>query len=278
MFRKLLSRHPLVHVPRETHFLPLLHDRYDSRAAPAAELFDFLEQVFMAKGETVLQRIFRNQEIDAEEFRANVLRPFGGGATPCNIREFMNSFYEALGQDRGVSIVGDKTPDYGLCMGVIQSIWPHAKFIHIARDGRDVAISMSKVLSFRILAASGIDAWWQLALHRGYEQWLGPARGEIPLERFFELWRRRLTRTRGEAARLSPGTFLEIRYEELLRTPAQALAQVHAYLGLPEPASWIDRAAEAVDRDNLGRNRDRPEYQALTSRFARELADGGFAP
>jgi len=275
MFRKLLAHHPEVHVPRETHFLPLLHEAFDRRAAPARELFDFIEQVFMAKGETILERMYRNQDLDAATFRSAVLAPFDGGAGRCTIREFMERFYQVLAEDRGAGIVGDKTPDYGLCMRMIQSIWPDAKFIHIARDGRDVAISMSKVLSFRILAASGVDHWWALAWRKGYQRWLDAARGEISIERFFELWYNRFLRIRAEAEGLAPGTYLEISYAAILRDAGRTLRRVASFLALPEELSWIDFASATVRGGNLDRNRSSPEYEVLTKRFAAELRSAG---
>lgn len=277
MFRKLLAHHPAVHVPRETHFLPLLHAAYGGAGATAAsEMFDFIEQVYMARGETILERIYRNQGLEAEAFRSAVLAPFDSGAGPCTIQPFMERFYRVLGEDRGATIVGDKTPDYGLCMEIIQSIWPEAKFIHIVRDGRDVAMSMSKVLSFRILAASGVVAWWELAWRKGYERWLEAAGEEIPHDRFFELWRRRLLGARAQSSHLPPSTYLEIQYDAILRDPASMLRAAASFLALPEEKSWIDAAAATVRSGNRERNQSTPEYNALTTRFAADLRSAGF--
>ena len=41
----------------------------------------------------------------------------------------------------GKSRWGDKTPDYVLYMKDLKKVWPNAQFIHVIRDGRDVALS-----------------------------------------------------------------------------------------------------------------------------------------
>jgi hypothetical protein len=174
--------------------------------------------------------------------------------------------------------VGDKTPDYGLCMGLLQSMWPGARFVHLFRDGRDVALSMSKVLSFRLLAAWGVNHWWALAWRKQYEQRMDEALAEQPLERFYNLWRSRVMRIWDESKRLDPGTYLEFRYERLLEQPRETLHRIADFLELPGPDGWIDEAASAIRRDNRNKNLDRPEYHMLTERFGDDLASLGFTP
>ncbi len=182
-----------------------------------------------------------------------------------------------LGRAGGGTIVGDKTPDYGLCMRLIDAIWPEAKFIHVVRDGRDVALSMSQVLRFRILAASGEYRWWPLGWKRNYERWLDRARADIPLGRFFEVWLRRLTGMRDEAMHLRSSSVLDISYAEILRGAAETLQRAGAFLSLPDDAGWIARASARVLPANLNRNRDRPEYAEMTRRFGDALAAAGFS-
>ena len=41
----------------------------------------------------------------------------------------------------GKRLVGDKTPAYVRSIPTLHDLWPEAKFVHIVRDGRDVALS-----------------------------------------------------------------------------------------------------------------------------------------
>ena len=88
-------------------------------------------------------------------------------------------------------------------IGTYAAIWPQAHFIHIIRDGRDLAASHLKT----------VPDW-------GYGTVEQAARG----------WLEVLTRPR-QAAR--EGRYLEVRYEDLVIQPRQTIAQMLDYLGLP---------------------------------------------
>ncbi len=53
--------------------------------------------------------------------------------------------FRAFANKNGSARWGEKTPEYALGMQQIQRMWPDAKFIHVIRDGRDVALSLKKV-------------------------------------------------------------------------------------------------------------------------------------
>lgn len=273
LLRKLLRAHPDVHLPKETHWIPLLHDRFGARPVTAGEFLAAAGAVYMAKGKTALSRILKEEELDEAELRG-VLEPLG----PRPLAGWMTAFYRHLAGRRGASIWGDKTPDYGACMERLAALFPGARFLHIARDGRDVALSMSQVLSFRYQVAWGVDYWPHVAWERAYEARAAAAEGELPLAAFFELWRSRLARARDEATRLPAGAALELRYEDLLGDPRAALRRVHEHLRLPGDAGWVEEAAAQVRSDNLGRNRRDPRWIALTRDHAETLEALGFAP
>lgn len=169
LFRKLLRYHTDVYVPKETHWLPILFNSYGLQKIPHRDFFKVLELVYMAKGRTAFERILREEKLDPEGFKKTLQARLSSSGCD-TIAEFMNAFYTSIAEHNGASIWGDKTPDYGLCMAMLQRVWPHAKFVHIYRDGRDVAISMSKVLSFRLLAAWDINHWYAIAYKKQYEQ------------------------------------------------------------------------------------------------------------
>jgi len=277
MFRKLLSFHPDLYVPRETHWIPILYNSFGLQKIPHAEIFRFLDQVYMAKGRTAIERILKTEGLDRSTFRKALtsrLSPSGEDT----IAGFMNTFYSFIAERNGASLWGDKTPDYGLCMSTLQNIWPDAKFVHIYRDGRDAAISMSKVLSFRLLAAWEINHWYAIAYNKQYEQRMSAAMSSLPIEKFFELWKSRLSRIFDERNRVKKENYMEIRYEHLLSSPQEILAQVSGFLNLPEKRNWISEASATVRSDNIRKNRESRDYIKLTKKYADDLIRLGFQP
>ena len=111
---------------------------------------------------------------------------------------------------------GDKTPGYVTAMELIQGALPEARFVHVIRDGRDVAVSLAGV------------AW-------GPEDAAGAAK----------LWSRRIRIARRQAARLAPGTYTEVRYEELVSDPRGVLGRLCGILELPFSEEMLSYAGRA---------------------------------
>ena len=74
----------------------------------------------------------------------DAIRPAG----PFDLTRALRTFYRLYAEKFGKSRWGDKTPMYFASMGAVQRVLPEARFIHVIRDGRDVALSI-KDLWFR---------------------------------------------------------------------------------------------------------------------------------
>jgi sulfotransferase family protein len=98
--------------------------------------------------------------------------------------------------------LGDKTPPYGLFLREVESILPEAHFIHLIRDGRDVALSVRKL-------------------------WFAPGRD---IETIARDWcsRIQVAREAGKECR----SYLEIRYEDLICNTTEQLKKICAFLVL----------------------------------------------
>jgi hypothetical protein len=108
--------------------------------------------------------------------------------------------------DPAASVVVEKSPSHSRHTGLIASYLPDATFVHIVRDGRDVAASLQA-------AASGWGSHW----------------APSELKRAATLWRETVVGAR-EAATTSP--YLEVRYEDLRAGDPEPLRDAFAACGL----------------------------------------------
>lgn len=95
-------------------------------------------------------------------------------------------------------------------------LWPDARFIHICRDGRDVA-------------RSRIDMGWAGNVWTGVEAW-------IEAEALWSRLRERLT----------PDRYIEVSYEELVRQPVQTLEQVCGFMGVSYDPAMLDYSRDST--------------------------------
>lgn len=94
-------------------------------------------------------------------------------------------------------------------------VWPRARFVHVLRDGRDVARSC-------------IGMGWAGNVWHGVERWIEAE----------ELWEQL-------AARLEPARRIELRYEDLVREPARELARLCAFLGTQYDPGMLDYSRDS---------------------------------
>ena len=113
---------------------------------------------------------------------------------------------------------GEKTPAHCLHMDLLAEHLPEARFIHIVRDGRDVAASL-----------------------RG----LPFAPGDGSIEAIATAWRGHIRRARELAQRVPH--YREVRYEHLVSEPELVLHEVCAFVELPFDPVML-RAHERADR------------------------------
>lgn len=145
----------------------------------------------------------------------------------------------------------EDTPGTIRMAGTLAAILPEARFVHLVRDGRDVAASV---------------------LRRSW----GP---DEPMEAL-RWWARHLDGSLAEGASVPDGRVLTVRMEALFRTDREATyARLLAFLGLddaPAMRAFFDGEAPAT-RAHLGRWRrdipdaDRPAFETLYHELAAPL-------
>jgi hypothetical protein len=157
-------------------------------------------------------------------------------------------------------------------VGLLHEQFPSARFVHLYRDGPDCALSMSRHPAFRreILAiaaarASGLPAGSTLqqidaALPEQLRGMICPPYDAarlmshpIPAAVFGrDRWSPMIRAGVAALRRLPGGTWLGVRYEDLLRDPAASLTRLARFIGTDAPGEWLDRVSAMVDPARTG--------------------------
>ena len=121
---------------------------------------------------------------------------------PFSVSEGFRSFYKLYANRHGKARWGDKTPIYCHHIEPIRRVLPEARFIHIIRDGRDVALSLRQM-------------------------WFSPG-PEIETQAKYWADCVRAARSTGRGH----PDYLEVRYEELVRDTQATLRNICAHIDL----------------------------------------------
>lgn len=189
MLRLMLNQHSRLNVPFESVFIPELHRRlpeFGDLAQP--QNMKHLLEAACAHPFVVKGRLVPNP--------AAVLE-----TSPASYADLVDAIFTHIAAARGKTRWGDKTPSYVREMETLWQLFPGCQFIHLVRDGRDVALSL-KMLS-----------WGSRDLVKLARDWS---------------WSVTLGRKMGE---MIPHNYLELRYEDLVCDPADSLSRVCNFIG-----------------------------------------------
>jgi hypothetical protein len=106
---------------------------------------------------------------------------------------------------------GDKTPNHVLKMLDLAFYFPESRFVHMIRDGRDVALALQDV-PFGPDTPEGRAEYWATRVIAG--------------------------RTAGQV--LGTDRYLEVRYEELLGDPSAVLHRIVSFVDLPDSPAMLE--------------------------------------
>lgn len=187
LLRMMLDAHPAIAIPPETGFLLTL---LEQSPAPRMTWKDFF--TFITQFETWID-FHLSHEAFAD--RLHRLDPF-------SLSDGLRCFYQLYAERFAKPRWGDKTPNYGLRLREIGALLPEARFLHLIRDGRDVAASLRDL-------------------------WFSPSRDFDALARDWS-WRVQTIRSQGAHSPF----YLEVRYEELLTETEAVLRRICAFLQL----------------------------------------------
>lgn len=138
LLRTILNKNKNINIlQRETAFIPRFYNRYYNNGEILAE--ENIIRLYKSLTKTTFFNSMNkknNLKLDIS-FLLSIENP-----SFQNIIEVILKFY--IDNNKVNFIWGDKTPNYLKNIKVLKNIFPEAKFIHIIRDPRDVAISYNK--------------------------------------------------------------------------------------------------------------------------------------
>jgi hypothetical protein len=165
--------------------------------------------------------------VDAEEWSRHRHKGLPSLLTTDELNDYAVGFartvYAKVAQLKpSARVIVDKNPAYSLHIDLIRRMFPDAGIVHIVRDGRDVAASMT-------------------AASRGWGRDWAPA--EVGLAG--RTWR---TNVEAAAAASTSGRYLEVRYEDLIADGACTLAECLGFAGV---AATREQCTQLVERFDL---------------------------
>jgi len=198
VFRNVFDSHSELAMTHEAHFVAQLAQQrsvYETASGFDQELFAadlYRNSNFVRQG---IERSSVEQRLRLDDV-----------ATFADAVRCVFSLY-AGAQDK--RLYGDKTPGYVNHIELLAGIFPESKFVHIIRDGRDVALG-----------------------YLDRDEWGPSTVAEAAL-----YWRSRVSRGRDAGRSIGENRYIEVRYEDMVDDPEFTTRRVCSFLGLDfEPA------------------------------------------
>jgi hypothetical protein len=145
------------------------------------------------------------------------------------LHQFLDRSYDSVIAEKPTAThVLDKHPGYSEHVATIKRLLPRARFLHMIRDGRDVACSM--------VAARKTRGFGTGTIQESAKEW------------------NRLVRAAQQASQFT-GDYLEVRYEDLLDRGAEAFAEILDFSRLPHDPKWLAETMAANTFDKMKEHR-----------------------
>jgi Sulfotransferase family len=201
LLRLMLNAHSEIAVPPESRFITELWTNEDEVNVEA-----FLQRLDS-------HRLFRVWELPIDKVRAEI-----EGVERARYGDVIVGVYRAFAHAAGKTRFGDKTPRYVEHLSFLAQLFPHARFVHLVRDGRNVALSYADVP-------------------------FGPK----TVARAASLWDRRVRKGIEIGRKLEHGRYFELRYEDLVEEPEGELKSLCEFLDVAYEPAMLDYARRARD-------------------------------
>lgn len=198
MLAQILNAHSRICVPHELQLIfgysgngPRLYEYFATAEAQTWQAPDFIKVVSNLCPHR-FEKFFDYQEFfNAREYPEK------------DLSLLLSDLYSATAKSKGKDFFLEQTPWYGQRLDLMNELFPEAKFIHIIRDGRDVALSFART------------PWWHDSSTDNLER-----------------WGNEVSKIADDAKKiLETHRYLEIKYEEFVLAPEVHTSRVLNFLG-----------------------------------------------
>ncbi len=246
LLRALIHLSPHISLFNETHWIPRMYEFFGSQPAPWSDILRIADKTTWHTGKDLLTVNTTYSNYNSKDDMMQVLIEELQSREMLTIQEFSEVLANVL-FDNPASW-GDKTPDYGYYMGLINHLWPKCKFLHIVRDGLAASRSMHKHSGCQFMISGGYDNWCSLSYDNVFEKY---SIQDLPVRSTIESWCRRMRRIRNESLRLPKNCYLEVEYESILDDPSKTLGVIEDFCNFPLDISQDDIAKIGIKKSNL---------------------------
>ncbi|MEE9303397.1 MAG: sulfotransferase [Thiotrichaceae bacterium] len=243
LVRMMITSHPDIIIPPESHFFLWLYDQYKDWK-PEHDLNVFIKDLF---GCTKIETWGMREELLSEFIRVR---------SPSCYRDLVSLVYRYYGVVVGKEAKrwGDKNSLWPNRLGVVDIVFPQAVFLHIVRDGRDVACSY---------------------LDLGKREFQSKYAPRLPqdIQEIARIWSRNVRTVRNFGNKLYAHRYYEFRYEDLIENPEQEMKLIFEFLHMEyhpdvlqyatitknknyEPSeflAWKEKVYQPIDKNNKGK-------------------------
>jgi hypothetical protein len=213
LLRLMLSCHPEICVPQEAGFLITLFVGFRDYSGDSEETVEFVEKLLQS-GKFENWKISREELLQGIHFR-----------NPQNYSELIDAVYRIYIDvwQPSKSIWGDKNNFFLNRIGRIHECFPKAKFVHLVRDGRDVACSYRGLSSINGEHAPNFST-----------DLVSAANG----------WKANINKIDNSLKKIREDQKLIVRYEDLVLNPTDELSRICGFLGVAFNTEMMNYHAE----------------------------------
>jgi hypothetical protein len=220
LLRRIGDAHPELAVAPEQHWLPRYWEWRIALTPEGLVTRDLLDMLLADRRFTALKLPFKR----VTELVENGPKHYG---------RFVTELFELYGEVQNKRFVGEKTPKYVRYLPTLHELWPHAKVVHLIRDGRDVALSLLE--------------WDKAERNVGrFGTW-----SEDPVTTAALYWEWNVRLGREASPLLGPKRYHELRYESLVADPELETRRLCDFLGLAYDPAML-RFHEGRTRSKAG--------------------------
>jgi hypothetical protein len=239
LLRYMLCSHPRIYIPPESTFIPRFFQGRSRAPMKRQQAIDTLNAILS----------YRPFFKDWQGKRPDPAT-FVDGLPDLTPATFLDALYRQYACQFGAERWGDKTPIYTSYMDLIAEIFPTAQFIHIIRDGRDVALSMMK--AYQTARFFYMDIYYAA-----------------------RIWKQHIRKARASAARLGADRYYELRYEQLAANPEALLREICDFLGEAYVPAMVEPHREAREHyhsQGIHAATQQPVTTKSSGRWRREMS------